>query len=137
MEPKRERFHKVYGKKQDYHPSRTKTIYQCEDDDPPPRKTASVNELCTINYDMNTPFYSLEDFTGASGKKLKRFTHEIEMMPSGVSNEFSVFYQGNKLGSQNARIDFQHSAPRASSGHFGVSPGRDLPRLAGREVREK
>lgn len=111
MEPKRKRFSIVFGKQQDYPPSCTETIYQCEDDDPPSRKTARVDELCTIKYDLNIPFDSLEDFTGASGKKLKRFSHEIEMMPSGASNEFSVFYQGNKLGSQKARLDFQRSAP--------------------------
>lgn len=143
MEPKKEKFSSYYSTKQEFESAQEMTIFQCEDDDPPSQRTDSdkVKELCNINYNFNIPYDSLENFTGASGKKLKRLVLEIEMMPSGASNEFSIIYQGNKLGSQNVHVDFQ-SASRASSGHFGVSPGRSLPEpvwpeLRSRKVREK
>lgn len=128
MKPKKEKFSSYYSTKQDFESAQQLTIFQCEDDDPPSRRTesAKVKELCNINYNFSIPYDSLENFTGASGKKLKRLVLEIEMMPSGASNEFSIIYQGNKLGSQNVHVDFQ-SASRANSGHFGVSPGRGLP----------
>lgn len=107
MKPKKEAFYEAYSKQQDFDPAQITTIFHCEDDDPPSRSTASVKELCNINYNFNVPYDSLEDFIGESGKRLKRLVYEVEMMPSGASNEFSVYYQGYKFGSQNARVDFQ------------------------------
>ncbi|MCJ1346745.1 hypothetical protein MMC31_004963 [Peltigera leucophlebia] len=107
MEPKQEDFYRLFSKAEEFYASRTKTIYQCEHHDPPSRLTTSVKELCTIKYKLDIPFSSLEDFTGANGKILKKHSYKIQMIPSGASNEFSMLYQGEKLWSQNVRIDFQ------------------------------
>lgn len=107
MERKRETFYKLYKNEEDFKLFRTEDIYQCEDDEPPSRETASVNELCTVNYNLDILYDSLEDFTGANGKMLKKFTYGIEMIPSGASNVFSIFYKGKKLASKDAHIDFQ------------------------------
>lgn len=107
MKPPKEEFYRLYKSEYDfYSPTRT-PIYQCEDDNPPSRLSATVTTLCDIKYSFNTPYDSLEDFIGANGKKLKELRYEIEMIPSGASNEFSIYHQGKKLGSQRAQIDFQ------------------------------
>lgn len=107
MKPKQEAFYHTYSKKEDFGNFRTITIYQCQDDNPPSRLTTNVDKLCNIKFDFNVPYDMLQDFLGANGKTLKILNYEIEMIPSGASNLFSVFYQGEKLGSENARIDFQ------------------------------
>lgn len=107
MEPKQESFYINYSNEEKFDTSHTEQIFQCEDDNPPSRKIASVKELCTINYELDIPYHSLEDFTTANGRELKRFHFQIKMIPSGASNEFSIHYQGEKLGSQIARIAFQ------------------------------
>lgn len=106
MEPKQESFYLSYSKEQDFKTFHKEAIYQCEDDNPPPRLIASVKELCTINYEVDIPYGSLEDLIGANGKMLKKFSFEVKMIPSGASNEFSIYYQGEKLGSETAQIEF-------------------------------
>lgn len=107
MEPKQEPFYYSYSKKQQFETLHEEKIYQCEDDNPPSRWTESVKELCTISYECDMSYKSLEDFIGANGKELKKFSFEVKMIPSGASNEFSVYSQGEKLGSGIARVDFQ------------------------------
>lgn len=106
MEPKEETFYFTYSKKQDFDTLHKETIYQCEDDDPPSRSTASVKKLCTFNYELDIPYDSLENFTGKTGKELRRFSFEVKMIPSGASNEFSILYQGETLGSRTVQIHF-------------------------------
>lgn len=107
MEPKKKSFYKTFSSKENFDPCQEDSIYQCEDDDPPVRVTSSVKELCTIKTNFAIDYDWLIDFTGETGKRLKKLDYDIEMVPSGASNEFSILYEGEKLASQNARIDFQ------------------------------
>ncbi|MCJ1345236.1 hypothetical protein MMC31_003442 [Peltigera leucophlebia] len=106
MKPIQEGFSELFSEK-NFYASQVKKIYQCEHDDPPSRRTASVTMLCSIKYIFDIPYNSLEDFTGANGKRLKKLSYKIEMIPSGASNEFSMLHRGKKLWSHNAGIDFQ------------------------------
>lgn len=107
MTPMTHSWRKTYAAEELFDPVQKFTIYQCEDDDPPVRITASVKALCNINANFNISFDQLKDRTGKTGKKYKKLGYEIEMIPSGASNEFNVMYKGRKLGSHNARIEFQ------------------------------
>ena len=84
----------------------TESIYQCEDDDPPTRFTTSVKKLCNFKYTLDFAYSSLRDYN-VNGKKLKRLDYEIEMIPSGASNEFRTLYKGEQLGSHNVTTEFQ------------------------------
>lgn len=106
-QPKQKGFYISYSREKDFKRTHTDTIYQCDEDDPPSRLTTGVQELCSINCDLDIPYHALEDLEGANGAKLKMFSYTIEMIPSGASNEFSILYEGEKLASQDARIEFQ------------------------------
>lgn len=107
MEPKKKSFSRTFASEEDYNPCQEISIYQCEDDDPPVRVTSSVKELSTIKTNFAISYDCLNNFTGKTGNRSKILVYEIEMVPSGASNEFSVWYEGEKLASQNARIKFQ------------------------------
>ena len=83
------------------------SIYQCEDDDPPTRITTSVKKLVVVKYMLDTPYSSLNDYVNTNGKKIKKLSYVIEMVPSGASTEFRVVYKGEQLGSHNVTIEFQ------------------------------
>lgn len=82
-------------------------IYQCEDDDPPTRRTSSVKKLCVVKSTLDVDYSSLEDYINMVGEKKKKLKYVIEMIPSGASNEFRVLYKGEKLGSHNVSTEFQ------------------------------
>ncbi|KAI0139600.1 actin-like ATPase domain-containing protein [Hypoxylon sp. NC0597] len=82
-------------------------IRQCDDDVPPSRFNDRIKNLCTITLELDVPYESLEDFISAEGKMMKKFNFVVEMVPSGASIDFSILYQGIKLGSQNAKIEFE------------------------------
>lgn len=83
-------------------------IFQCDDENPPSRGTSKVNKLCTVHINrQHIPFNSLPDFVGKDGVRAKKWSFEIEMVPSGASNEFIVYYQGESLGSGKADVEFQ------------------------------
>ncbi|KAJ5696743.1 hypothetical protein N7536_007155 [Penicillium majusculum] len=83
-------------------------IFQCDDENPPSRGTSKVNKLCTVHINRrHIPFNSLPDFVGKDGVRAKKWSFEIEMVPSGASNEFIVYYQGERLGSGKADVEFQ------------------------------
>ena len=106
-QPKKKTFYRSYGTSKDFTGLEHEIIFQCDEDDPPSRLTTGIQGLCSIKWDLDIPYDALEDFKGAGGRKLKKFVYDIEMIPSGASNEFSILYKGKKLASQNARIEFQ------------------------------
>ena len=83
------------------------SIYQCEDDDPPTRLTRSVKKLCVFKYTLDVAYSSLKDYININGEKMKKLRYVLEMIPSGASNEFRIFYKGEKLGSHNVSTEFQ------------------------------
>lgn len=83
------------------------SIYQCEDEDPSTRFTKSVKKLRVFKYTLDVAYSSLKDYTSGSGKRTKKLEYELEMIPSGASDEFRVLYQGESLGSHNVSTEFQ------------------------------
>ena len=107
MEPERHTFYRCYNKKEDFDGTYKATILQCDEDKPPARANENVKELCSISSDFNITYDMLADYTGANGNIIKKLFFDIEMVPSGASNVFSIIFEGIKLASQDARIDFQ------------------------------
>ncbi|KAB5536285.1 hypothetical protein GE09DRAFT_345204 [Coniochaeta sp. 2T2.1] len=84
------------------------SIYECDELLPPSRRDATVKKLCDIKITMDDLNYDrLEDFDGWMGKKMKKWSYDIEMVPSEASTEFPVYYLGDKVGSQNIALEFQ------------------------------
>lgn len=79
---------------------------QCDDDEPPRRKTNAVKDFCTITVELGIDYEDLEDLVTESGKVLKKLGYAIEMIPSGASIDFSIYHGDFKLGSKQARVDF-------------------------------
>jgi hypothetical protein len=82
-------------------------LFQCEDETPPDRKTASVRSLGTIECTLDVPFSSLEDYTNPAGEKMKKMDYEVIMVPSGASVEFAVCIDGRRQGKSNANVHFE------------------------------
>ena len=58
-------------------------------------------------WDLDVPYDELEDYKAPSGASLKNVKYDIEMTPAGATVEFAVRFEGEKLGSEYASIDFQ------------------------------
>lgn len=104
-EPIRSSFYKTYRKD----PGRAFTVVllQCHDAIAPTRRTANVITLCEIKCTIDKPYSAFDDFVNNKGERLKKFSYELEMVPSGAAVEFVVYFDGKKQGTQNAKIVFQ------------------------------
>ena len=107
MKPTEHTFYCAYADEDDFDRDYSIDILQCDQDDPPPRSTPSVTKLCSILCNLDMSYDSLPSFTASNGKRLKKFAFTVEMTPSGASNEFCLLYEGRRLASQDARIEFQ------------------------------
>lgn len=84
------------------------TIYQYDGDSPPVRWNERLGELCKITGKLWCCEYSeLKDFRGKGGKWYKRLDYALEMVPSGASTLFTIYYGENKIGSGQAEIQYQ------------------------------
>jgi hypothetical protein len=82
-------------------------LQQCDELNPPTRKTAEVKNLCMIDFAVDIPYRQLQDYTNPNGELLKRLVFEIEMTPSGASLDFAVLINGKRQGAQNVAVNFQ------------------------------
>jgi hypothetical protein len=101
----RHEFYQVYEKD----PGRKFSIafLQCDEVVAPDRRIASVVPLCELNCIINKSFSEYEDYVNPKGVRMKRFSYEVEMVPSGATVEFAVYHDGKKLGTQNTNVKFQ------------------------------
>ncbi|KAL2857180.1 hypothetical protein BJY01DRAFT_159458 [Aspergillus pseudoustus] len=108
-EPVLHDFYRIYESHDDFvEDNKAVHLIQCADDEPPSRMEGNVKELCTISInDTGITFDSLDEFVARNGRKLKQLNYDVEMVPSGASSDFAVYYQGRKLGSEKAIIEFQ------------------------------
>ncbi|KAI2620987.1 actin-like ATPase domain-containing protein [Hypomontagnella submonticulosa] len=110
LQPVQHSFYQLFSSEDAYYEASSEfkaKVKQCDDDTPPSRNTSKVKDLCTITVKLDVPYEALEDFYGAQGKMLKKLDYTVEMVPSGASIDFAVLYDGIKLGSQNARVEFE------------------------------
>ncbi|KAL4869441.1 hypothetical protein BDV12DRAFT_208549 [Aspergillus spectabilis] len=90
------------------------TSFDSEDDfggsyEPPKRCESNVTELCriSINFDSEgITFDELDKYTAENGNKLSKFKYDIELVPSGASNVFALYWKGRRLGSETAVVEF-------------------------------
>ena len=107
LEPTQREWYRTFNGEREFTKEMIESIYQCEDDDPPTRLTRSVKKLCVFRYTLDVTYDFLEDYINMDGENMKRLYYTLEMIPSGASNEFRVFYEGEKLASHNVSTEFQ------------------------------
>ncbi|KAJ5643003.1 uncharacterized protein N7484_005510 [Penicillium longicatenatum] len=103
----RKDYYRTFINRKDFPPSSfTINMYKSEAERPPARLSdASVMEHSTLEFDLSDYDYDdLEDFKGLKGQRGKKFNYTIEMVPSGASTEFSIYFQGKKVGSDYVSI---------------------------------
>ncbi|KAK8037667.1 hypothetical protein PG991_001013 [Apiospora marii] len=82
-------------------------LFQCELASPPTRQDSSVKRVCVIKCKLSTPVSDLPDYFNSNGKWYKKLSYDVDMVPSGASVEFSVWFGGKRLGSSEAQIRFE------------------------------
>ncbi|KAK3398279.1 hypothetical protein B0T20DRAFT_479044 [Sordaria brevicollis] len=73
---------------------------------PPTRRDPGIEDLCTVNWAITIDVSSLFKFMNPLGMIYHRLCYEAQMNFSGESLDFSVHYEGKKVGNKNVRIDF-------------------------------
>jgi hypothetical protein len=82
-------------------------IVECHDTFPPARRTESVTKLCDIHVVLPSIGYTeLEECFGQNEKPYRNVYYTVEMIPSGESTTFLVYYDGRKIGSKDVAIRF-------------------------------
>ncbi|KAF5516035.1 Heat shock 70 kDa protein 12B [Colletotrichum siamense] len=105
-DPVREKYYELYRRMGDFDGKLNVTLWTCEENEPPERKDFRVNSQSNFQMKVEAKFSELPDFKTASGIVVKKLTYEIEMIPSGASLDIAVYMNGEKLGSQNASVQF-------------------------------
>jgi len=103
--PVRHSWSRTFSKDQ-VSPAFTETIYQCEESVRPHRLTSSIKPLCTIDYTLDVPVSTLENWVNPKGVTHKRFSFELEMKPAGATVEFAVYFDGRRQGGQHVNVRF-------------------------------
>jgi hypothetical protein len=82
-------------------------ICQCEDPEPPTRKTTSVTRIGTVTcdlFDECDPGSKLSDFVTPQGVTKQKLSYAIEMLPAGASADFAVVCNRTRVGSTTLKV---------------------------------
>ncbi|KAI1162283.1 actin-like ATPase domain-containing protein [Nemania serpens] len=110
-EPIRKELYRTFATKEEYEQtggSFVEDILQCDGDFPPQRKNKNMEVLCKIswNQDRGIPFDLLDDYKGENGKRLKKLSYEVVMLPSGASTSFIIYHKGTRVASHDVQVNF-------------------------------
>ncbi len=82
-------------------------IFQCESEHPPKYKNHHVTLHSTIVFQLGQFGSSAwEVYNASNGRRFKKITYTLEMVPSGASTQISVWVKGQRLGSKYISIQF-------------------------------
>ncbi|KAI0532864.1 hypothetical protein GGR58DRAFT_148013 [Xylaria digitata] len=98
---------RTFTDENDFGGSITVEIQSCDEKVPPSRKNDLIKTEYSIKCDVGIPFSQLPDWVNPEGKKLKRLHYDIEMVPSGAALEFSVYFDGRKMGASNVAVKLE------------------------------
>ncbi|KAI1326451.1 hypothetical protein F5Y16DRAFT_374825 [Xylariaceae sp. FL0255] len=112
MQPVRYSWRQIFGEEEKFtfNGILATTIYQCDDDEPPTRKARGVRdtirELGTLRCDLGISFQDIPIYTVHEGKTYRKLTYQIELVPSGASVDFVLYYKGKRKGSETVKVQF-------------------------------
>ncbi|KAH6647235.1 hypothetical protein BKA67DRAFT_429649 [Truncatella angustata] len=101
--PVRSSWFRLYGER-DFSRTLSIVLYQCDDEVPPGRKTPDVRELGTLSCTLDVGYADLPDFGRKSWLNTKKLDFEIELVPSGASVEFILYFNGRKQTGPSAKF---------------------------------
>jgi hypothetical protein len=108
MQPVRHSWFKAYTEKDEFDGNISLTFYQCDDENPPTRKVKetedAIRPLGTLCCDLGVSLSDLPSHTGTHGKRYRKLSYEVELVPSGASVEFVLYFQGERKGSEKVKI---------------------------------
>ncbi|KAF4995123.1 hypothetical protein FDECE_12894 [Fusarium decemcellulare] len=84
----------------------TTEIFCSEKFPPPSRKDRSVRRLCQIIWNREIVPDSLPTYTNPIGKVYYKLEHDIEMTCEDGTLDFTVYYNGERVGARNIEIKF-------------------------------
>ncbi|CAG7561921.1 unnamed protein product [Fusarium equiseti] len=81
-------------------------LYRCEEDFPPPRKEDSVKRLATIKCKTSFPYSDFKERRNSKGARYIKLPFQVQMVPSGAAVNFTVFVNGQMVGSSHVNISY-------------------------------
>ncbi|RKL33579.1 hypothetical protein BFJ72_g9803 [Fusarium proliferatum] len=102
--PVRHRYHRLYSEKIG---QISETIYICSELPPPDTFGPAVNELCEIRWTRNINLESLPTYTNPLGKVYHELIYDIEMTCEDGTVDFTVYYEGKRVGAHNVDVQFR------------------------------
>jgi hypothetical protein len=75
-----------------------KEILTCISRNPPSRMTKGVERSCRLRTDKPIDISNIQITIGADGKEYKDVHHEVEMKVIGAAVEFTIIYNGKRVG---------------------------------------
>lgn len=82
-------------------------IYSSSQFPPPKRSDPAVQELCEIRWTQDVDIESLPTYTNTLGKVYHRLKYEVEMTCDDGIVDFTVYYQGKRVGAHNVDVQFR------------------------------
>ncbi|KAG5663942.1 hypothetical protein KAF25_006527, partial [Fusarium avenaceum] len=83
------------------------TIYHCSAFPPPKAMGPTVEKLCEISWAQDVDLESLPTWTNPRGKVFRQLNYEIEMSCDDGIVGFSVYFEGNRVGSRHIEVNFK------------------------------
>ena len=81
----------------------------------PSRCDETVKKLCVVKWRDIPPYDSLPTWINAAGQELRQVRYEIRIVCSGASIDFAIYYEDQRVASQNVSVDFEDSGTAAAS----------------------
>lgn len=94
------------------------SIYTCDSQTLPSRRTDNVKRGCIIKTSQPIAISHLKEYTGADGQTYKEVHYDLEVSVIGVALEFSIMYNGERVGHSQLQAEVQdsvHSEPFPSA----------------------
>lgn len=103
QQPVREQYERLYSERID---SIHHTIYSCSVFPPPLFRETSVEKLCEVQWTRDIDIESLPTWTNPLGKVFHKLEHEIEMTCEGGIVDFTIYFEGKRVGARNVEVQF-------------------------------
>lgn len=102
LKPVRHSFYDLYSE-----PPGTvdETIYYCSGSAPSTRDK-TVSRFCTIKWNQAVSLESLPTWTNKIGKVYHELKFEIEMTCEAGMADFTIYFQGKRVGGRNVKVQF-------------------------------
>ena len=82
-------------------------IYTCTEFPPPKTFGSTVQKLCDIQWTRDVNIESLPTYTNSLGKVFHVLDFEIEMTCEDGIVDFTVYFEGKRVGAHNVEVQFR------------------------------